>query len=246
MLKKISWFVCFSTFALNSHASPNNEICTPTIKNHLSTKNIVVVLGKDIEPVWMRKGNFSDVYVTPDAPVSAYRIGNKTCLNITHNVSARVCGKSLFDLNHSAEIVYRSPENPEFPWFDYRNWLFSPYVVNDKTLVALAHSEWYDCLKFTSVSPLSCKIGNNQSNSWSNAISAYQSDDAGKSWKRTGIVESFDYYPSAFANIWPHKMINFGFFHPSNIIRDGNRYYAFANYTKRDPNNSEQKERGMI
>ncbi len=167
-------------------------------------------------------------------------------MHINHHVEARVCGSSLTDLNHASEIIYRSPENRTFPLFDYHNWLMSPYALDDKSLIALAHSEWYACLKLPDNSPLSCKHPGFTLNSWLNAVTAYQSNDGGASWRRTGIVESFGHYPKTFEAIWPKRIINYGFFHPSNIVREGNRYYAFVRYANRDANTAKQNDVGVM
>jgi hypothetical protein len=222
----------------SSYTNPVGLECRPTITNG------VVSLDQDIVPVWSPT-NRPDSKIFPDAPTKAYRLGAKTCIHITHHIGSRLCGSSLAQLNDASEVIYRSPENKTFPQFDYHNWLFSPYILDDHSLVALAHSEWYGCLKYSDDSPLSCKKSRNQTNIWANAITLYQSGDNGASWSRIGIIERPESYPESFKDVWPPKMINFGFFHPSNIIREGNRYYAFVRYSERDTQ-AQQTTAGMI
>lgn len=226
--------------AVSSQTADAGLACHPYLQNGL------VRLGTDISPAWSLANNGGERLAFPDAPARAYQLGKQVCVHITHYVNSRVCGSSLTDLNHPGQIILRSPEKKGFPLFDYHNWLFSPYVLKDHSLIALAHSEWYDCLSHSTDSPMGCSRKNNQVNSWANAITAYQSNDNGASWQRTGIVASPSNYPKRFESIWPEKMVNFGFFHPSNIIREGSRYYVFARYTNRNPDTAIPKNYGIV
>ena len=153
----LSWLPCKALAAellaantvqpLNSvHVSGMGQECKQPVTNG------IVTLDNELVPVWTRDSQ-SDRYILPDAPTRAYRLGTKTCISLTHFVNARICGSSLTNLNGPTEVVYHSPENVVFPKFDYHNWLMSPYVLNDNTLIALTHSEWYDCLRFSKDSP---------------------------------------------------------------------------------------------
>lgn len=246
--------LAFIASALGCQAKPIPTVSAPppsrpTVQGlacHPSVTQGQVLLSSDIAPVWSRSNNGGERTVFPDAPTRAYRIGKDVCIHISHNVNSRVCGPSLTELERPSQVIFRSPENRTSPLFDYHTWLFSPYALNDRSLIALAHSEWYDCLKFPANSPLACANGNNRTNSWSNAVTAYRSDNGGASWARTGIVESIGDYPPNFERIWPKKMIHFGFFHPSNIVREGNRYYAFVRYAHRNADSAAINSYGMI
>ncbi|MBK8815436.1 MAG: hypothetical protein IPN42_08000 [Methylococcaceae bacterium] len=225
------------------NASPANtaigQECKQTINNGM------VVLDNELVPVWARDSK-ADRNILPDAPTRAYRLGSKTCIQLTHFVNARICGSSLTNLNGPTEVVYHSPENDVFPKFDYHNWLMSPYVLDDNSLIALTHSEWYDCLRFSEDSPKACSRKKNKANSWATAITSYKSNDGGASWSRIGIVERPEQFPKLFERFWTERSVAFGFSQPSNIILENKRYYAFVRYTERHLETGEKSNSGII
>lgn len=256
LLRKFS-FICLTflagTLIMSCQANRNSvkkarTVNTPTqYKNSFSTdkrgleckptvENGVVSLDKNsIVPVFVQAQDGSQKSIRSDAPTAAYRLNGKTCIHLSNKDTYRMCGSSLSNLDSSSvKAVYHSPENLSAEKFDYQNWLFSPYVLDDGSLIALAHSEWHDCWTHPTNSPNYC--GKKQNGDvWANAVTLYKSTDSGDSWNRIGIVERPELNLITFENRRAQgKMINFGFFHPSNIIREGNRYYAFTLHIERD------------
>ena len=102
---------------------------------------------------------------------------------------------------------------------------------------ALAHSEWYACLQYGNDPVKGCSVGQNQLNSWVNAITMFSSSDGGATWSPLGgnnaahvVLAPSMPYPADW-EFWKFATIrNYGFFHPSNIVEQNSFYYATAGY----------------
>ncbi|NBW80976.1 hypothetical protein EBR21_04400 [bacterium] len=184
--------------------------------------------------------------VIPDFVIRGFKTESETCILIPHYELGMMCGSSFHAMQGVAGAVYRSPDNPAFPAYDYHNWIASPYFVAPGKLFALAHSEWYQCLQHSTDPTKRCSTGSNQVNSWSNAITAFFSSDSGRSWSRQATLQRPEKISDTFVPLWPQSMIHHGFFEPGNIIKEGDYYYSFVTYVGRDMNTAVVSKCGLM
>lgn len=215
--------------------------CTPS-RSEDSTRLAITTQPK---MVWNVENRASPEMV-PDFVIRGFKNDGETCLMIPHYDLGMTCGPNLNSLAQLPKSVYKSPKNVDFPSYDYKNWIASPYVESKDRIFALAHSEWYQCLNFPNDPAKKCSVGNNQFWSWSNAISSYYSKDLGRSWARHATLqrpaELSDVYPS----LWTKKMVHYGFLHPGNIIAEKGYFYAFATLVKRDMQTGDLTKQGIV
>ncbi|NBX17633.1 MAG: hypothetical protein EBR09_09730 [Proteobacteria bacterium] len=186
------------------------------------------------QPVWdYGENKDTNREVIPDSVIRAFKTEKGVCVLVPHHELGMICGNDLETLPKIAETRYKSPLNPSWPAYDYRNWLSAPYI-SGSTLFALAHSEWYQCLQFDSDPERKCATGSNHFNSWSNAVSSFRSTDSGLSWSRISTLQRPESLSVTFPNLWSKGLLNHGFFHPSNIIFDNGHYYAFVTHVDRN------------
>lgn len=195
--------------------------------------------------VWEYKNRTGDNQL-PDFVIRAFKRDNETCLLIPHHELGLICGSSLTSLGTVAQKVYESPSDPLFPNYNYHNWIVSPYTLSDGSLFALAHSEWYECLRFSADPTRSCNVGSNQLNSWSNAISGFSSKDGGRSWAKNTTIQRPEALSDVFPSLWTQSLLHFGFFHPGNIIQEKNFFYAFATHVGRNMSSGAVTDSGLI
>lgn len=184
--------------------------------------------------------------IIPDFVARAFKDDKQTCLLIPHSELGMLCGRDIHSLSGTSIATYKSPHNPVWPAYDYKNWVASPFHLGNGKLFALAHSEWYECLNFKDDPPKKCSVGQNQFNSWSNALSSYSSSDSAKSWNRVATLQRPAQLPPAFTALWPKALMNHGFFHPGNIITEDGYYYAFVKYVSRNANTGDVESSGLI
>lgn len=181
-------------------------------------------------PHLLFKYQHSTPKVTLDAPVRGWRdnSGNIKALFSGHNTG-------LYEVNsNKLTKVYDSPLDASWPSYNYLNWITSPYYLSNSNVVyALGHSEWYYCLN-QKESKYKCNTKNNRLASWSNAISSYISYNNGFSWVRKGIVIKPMELKAEYRDIYVNKIINYGYFQPSNIIFSNNKYRALIRIVERD------------
>jgi hypothetical protein len=117
--------------------------------------------------------------------------------------------------------------------FGYHQWVASPYTEDGNTFYALAHSEWYKCLDYGSDPVKGCSDGSNYQKSWVCGITLFVTGDGGATWSPAGgnnanhvVAAPTMQYPDGW-HFWESSvMFNYGFFHPSNIVKEGSFYYA--------------------
>lgn len=182
----------------------------------------------------------------PDFVIRGFKNDGETCLLVPSNELGLTCGPNLNSLAQLPKSVYKSPKNVNFPSYDYSNWIASPYVESTNRVFALAHSEWYQCLNFSTDPAKNCGVGNNQFWSWSNAITSYYSKDLGRSWSRHATLQRPAALSDVFPSLWTKEMLNFGFFHPGNIVAEKGYFYAFARFAKRDMQTGGLTKHGLV
>ena len=111
---------------------------------------------------------------------------------------------------------------------DYDNniWVFGLWTDDGENVYALGHHEYY---------PKTCPVGTTAP--WMNAIHYLSSSDGGKMFLPNAYTpfatsgksnaDRLVLIPKPWAPDNPDH-INYGFYHPSNIVREGNYYYAIA------------------
>lgn len=118
--------------------------------------------------------------------------------------------------------IWQSNENPCYQDYDSRIWPMSPFNVNG-TLYCIGHHEWPNETGRYDVKTLV----------W------MKSNDGGKSWFTKPYSTSYcDGGPSHNERLWivpcPHERndgrVVYGFFHPSNVVKDGSYWYWFAGF----------------
>ncbi len=222
-------------------AVPKKAQCTPT-RTEEKTR---LAIRSQPSQIWNVQSKTSPS-VIPDFAIRGFKTSRETCLFIPHYELSMICGSSFDTLKPLPSTTYTSPSEKTFPNYNYKNWIASPYAVSDDKILALAHSEWYQCLNFENDPAKKCSVGNNQMWSWSNAISSFQSSDSGRSWIRLATLQRPAAVSDNFPALWAKSMQNFGFFHPGNIIFEDGYYYAFAKHVDRNMDNGEITKNGLI
>ncbi len=164
----------------------------------------------------MRCGND---YNIPDGHSHAFRDSwGRTQLMITHWDNYRMVGRDLDSLSMSCSPpALLAHQNPDPSMYDYRQWVYSPYTRDGRTIYALSSMEWHGHRitgQCTSANYWKC---------WYNAITLLVSRDRGKTYTNTTppnhLVASVPY--QYFKDEGPY-----GTYNPSSIVynpRDG--YY---------------------
>jgi hypothetical protein len=123
--------------------------------------------------------------------------------------------------------VYDSPRQSPEGSYNNRHWIFGKYALSDGTVYALAHHEWYQTMKTVDGHPgfNGCGIFNRR---WVNAIEWLKSTDNGASWAQKGFGSAADLV--VIPEPWGIQSRDtfYGYFHPSNIVKEGSYYYAFV------------------
>ncbi len=124
-------------------------------------------------------------------------------------------------------FVYDSPRQSPEGSYNNRHWLFGKYALADGTVYALAHHEWYQMMK-----TVDGHTGFNGYPSfnmrWVNAVKWLKSTNNGASWSQKGFGSSADLV--CIPEPWGTQSRDtlYGYFHPSNIVKEGSYYYAFV------------------
>jgi hypothetical protein len=231
--------VTFLVFVCSlGHCQEWNSSCTPKY----AASSLQMSLTGAVTPVWLYKNSHEEALNLPDFHPVAYRTADGQChLSITHYENYRISGQTLNSLK-TTQKVFDSDKVNSAAWgdFGHHQWIGSPFTDDGKVFYALAHSEWYACLQYGNDPVKGCSVGNNQVNSWVNAITMFSSSDGGATWSPLGgntaahvaLAPSMK-YPADWAFWTFSQMQNYGFFHPSNIIKENAFYYAIVLYVHR-------------
>lgn len=131
---------------------------------------------------------------------------------------------STWVLNHVMNSPRLAPEGQ----YSNRYWLFGKYAFSDGRVYCLAHHEWYQTPKTIDGIPGFNAIAGNRR--WANGIKWVKSNNNGHSWstKAAADASSMVIVPEPW-NVQGRDTL-YGFFHPSNIVKEGSYYYAFVDY----------------
>jgi hypothetical protein len=226
--------------AVNSSGNPN---CKP----QFAASSLQIAVDGAVEPVWLYANSHAEPDNLPDFHPVAYRSADgQVHLSITHFENYRISGGSLDSLTQTEKTFDSDGPLHSAQWgdFGHHQWVASPFTNDGTTFFALAHSEWYACLQYGNDPVKGCTVGNNQVNSWVNAITLFQSSDGGRTWSPSGgnngahvVAAPSMEYPSDW-QFWTFpQMRNYGFFHPSNIVEQNSYFYATAGYIHRTASN---------
>lgn len=164
-----------------------------------------------------------DGHDVPDAPLRAYRDANgQTIAFGLHFVNRRLRGPAINKLKIDCTVVLNSGHNGAPQAYDDYNWITATWTDDGRKIAALIHHEYHgnehrgQC-RFKTM--MQC---------WMNTITAWHSNDGGKSFSRhrTGFVVAAAPFTQA-EQQGRHR----GFFNPSNIVSSGKYKYFFASQT---------------
>lgn len=162
---------------------------------------------------------------TPDIPARAFVDGN----NVTHMIDGStsfhwMTGPTVFNQTRNCTPAWNSTQNPDPSMFASAEWLDSPYVFGNGTVVALVHVE-YDAMNIEVP-----KCPHNYPLCWTVTVSLAISDDWGFTWRHARPP------PAHLVAAVPYKFnqtqLASGWGDPSNIFRsphDDLYYFAVMN-----------------
>ena len=162
----------------------------------------------------------------PDAPARAFRDDKNVVHFFASSAVARaMTGPSLTSLTHTCTPSYVSAKDAVPSHFRDHNWLTSFYTTDGRTVISLMHSEYHGWEH-----PGMCLAapGTLGTNCWYNTITMGTSTDGGATFTQTTpaaqLVAAVPYQYSLGKVHGPA-----GYSAPTNIIRQGNFWYAFIN-----------------
>lgn len=152
----------------------------------------------------------------PDAPARAFRdAAGRVTMVASHYRARGFIGPSLDEAAHDCRVIFASDEDPDPARFDDREWLYSPYTLDGRTVYSLVHVE-YQGHRHRGRCPSGA-----YRDCWLNAITLAVSEDGGASFRHATppghLVAALPYRYQAGAG-------SVGLFSPSNIVfnpRDG-------------------------
>jgi hypothetical protein len=210
--------------------------CTPTV----TPAALVVGLAGRPARVWDHASRAEPNNVTDARPTPYRTADGRAHLMLTHFENYRISGADLDSLAPTPQSTYRSSDHAALDQasYGYHQWIMAPYSDDGTHFFALAHSEWYGCLPYGADPVRGCAVGQNQIASWVNGVTLFGSDDGGATWAPRGagpahvVLAPPPPYPG-----WSYwtapSPLNFGMFHPSNIVKADGAYYALIRYTHR-------------
>lgn len=177
-----------------------------------------------------------------DGPPHPYKDGSgNVYVNVSHSENYRFRVPGSF--TDGASWILNGPNltgsrNTAESRYDNRNWISGYYAEGD-TMHAVVHHEWYvntQTLNGIAGFPADTSgfpnPGTPGVSKWVNAISWARSTNGGASWTTSAATNSsrLILVPEPW-NI-QQKSHMFGFFHPSNIVKEGSYYYAAVEVRK--------------
>jgi hypothetical protein len=159
----------------------------------------------------------------PDAPARAFRdADNQVHLLASHYVSRQAIGPSLDRVKHRCTVVANSASDPRPEAFQDKEWLFSPYTLDGRTVFALVHDEYHGYSH-----PGRCS--SSFPRCWYNAITLARSDDKGATFRHARPA------PGHLVAEVPYRyqpnMGQYGVFQPSSIVHKDGYYYSLVTTT---------------
>jgi hypothetical protein len=157
----------------------------------------------------------------PDEPAHAFRDDRgEVHLIASHYVSRANTGPTLDRVRHRCPVIMRSSYDRSPSKYAYKEWMFSPYTVDGRTVYALVHDEFHG-----DEVPGECPSGN-FFKCWYNAITLARSTDRGATFDHARPP------PGHLVAEVPYRYVpdagQVGLFQPSNIVKKGDYYYALV------------------
>jgi hypothetical protein len=184
-----------------------------------------------------------------DAPVSAWREADGTVnLMLPSSEAYRLRGPNLEHLTLDRRKVYSSTaaanQIPE-DQYNYRHWIMGPYSVDGRTFYSLAHSEWYaSVLHGDRDWHLMAHNGRTAMfKRWVTTLSSFVSTDGGASWRLNSVNGNHVVAKWGYRWTGSKALASKAYLHASNatglqqitrMVKEGDHYYALANYYRRD------------
>ncbi len=161
----------------------------------------------------------------PDAPARAFRDANGTVhLVASHYISRQAMGPDLGRVEHRCNIVMQSRYDGRPSAFQDKEWLFSPYTIDGRTVFALIHDEYQGYTR-----PDLC-VARTNVRCWYNAVTLARSDDLGATFRhaRPAPNHLVAEVPYRFERNQPR----YGIFQPSSIVEKDGYYYSMVTTTR--------------
>jgi len=183
-----------------------------------------------------------------DGPINPYKYGSETYFQIAHsqNYRIKVTGNNwgtrhlwTIEPNNTVHGATITPADSDVEQSHYqmRNWIYSPYVQYPN-IYGLTHHEWYSSITTVNGIPF---LSDGHTTVW--GLGWISSADGGNTWAMNPINYSAPSNANRMVMIpepWNPSLPKFyGFSHPSNIVKEGNYYYAFTT-------NASQKANGQL
>ena len=122
--------------------------------------------------------------------------------------------------------VYVTPRETAESAYNNRTWLYGCHAIEDN-VYALCHHEWYESM--ITVGGIKGFNSRGDNRDWINAVVWLKSTNGGASWSNwpTANSERCVLIPEP-SSVKPSLTCLYGFFHPSNIVKEGTYYYSFV------------------
>jgi hypothetical protein len=177
----------------------------------------------------------------PDSPARAFRdASNQVQLTLSHYVNYRMIGPSLNSLSVDCSPTMLSDANADPAAYDDKEWIGAPYTLDGTTVRALIIDEYHgwehpgQCSSQGHPSKprytvRTSPIDGEGPNCWYNSITLGTSTDAGATYTHATP-------PSHLVASVPYQYVPdqppYGYFLPSNIIRNRDNYYYALMHTE--------------
>jgi hypothetical protein len=160
----------------------------------------------------------------PDAPARAFRdaTGN-VHLFATHYINRQMIGRSLVDLMHHCDVVFEGADDPRPENINNREWLASFFTRDGQSIMAIIHNEYHGIFW-----PNGCWTMT-WTDCWFNSLRFAMSSDGGFHFQQAPVLAAPN-GPYATTQVGP-----FGFFNPTNIVRNPVDGYYYAIIFAADP-----------
>jgi hypothetical protein len=157
----------------------------------------------------------------PDAPARAFRDDRgQVHLIASHYVSRQAVGPNLDQVRHRCAVIMRSVYDRRPQIYSYKQWIFAPYAIGGKNVIALVHDEYHG-----NEVPGQCATGDFFRCLY-NAVTLARSTDGGSTFLPARPP------PAHFVAGVPYRFApdegKAGIFQPSNIVHKGDYWYALV------------------
>lgn len=171
-----------------------------------------------------------DALDIPDAPLRAFRgpDGSITAFS-THYRNRALIGSSFSAMAKSCSVAYEGALDPDSSHFNYKTWIASTWIADDRSVIALGHNE-YQAHELAG----HCRF-TDYSSCWYNSIVLLKSNDLGRTFHRTDHAEALvaPDFVDTLGQGHPR-----GYTSPTNLVRWGDYLYTLVGYSGPDRGDS--------